>query len=78
MPNAEEVAPWVAIIERLWDDPDFEAEHRRPARLRFNDGRSTARHDNMRSFFRRRPQRVKLCRRVPQWGNHPGSFARWA
>jgi hypothetical protein len=25
------VAPWVAVIERLWDDPIFEAEHRRRA-----------------------------------------------
>ncbi len=29
VPTAQEVAPWVAVIERLWDDPDFEAEHRR-------------------------------------------------
>jgi glycosyltransferase involved in cell wall biosynthesis len=28
VPSAREVAPWVAIIERLWDDPDFEARHR--------------------------------------------------
>lgn len=27
-PTAREVAPWVATIERLWDDPDFEARHR--------------------------------------------------
>ncbi len=29
LPTAQEVAPWVAVIERLWDDPEFEAEHRR-------------------------------------------------
>ena len=29
VPTAQEVAPWVAVIERLWDDPAFEAEHRR-------------------------------------------------
>jgi glycosyltransferase involved in cell wall biosynthesis len=29
VPTAQEVAPWVAVIERLWDDPEFEAEHRR-------------------------------------------------
>ena len=29
--DGEEVAPWVAVIERLWDDPAFEAEHRRRA-----------------------------------------------
>jgi len=28
MPTAREVAPWVATIERLWDDPEFEARHR--------------------------------------------------
>jgi hypothetical protein len=26
------VVPWAAIIERLWDDPDFEARHRELAR----------------------------------------------
>ena len=28
IPTAREVAPWVAAIERLWDDPDLEARHR--------------------------------------------------
>jgi glycosyltransferase involved in cell wall biosynthesis len=28
VPTAHEVAPWVAAIERLWDDPAFEARHR--------------------------------------------------
>lgn len=28
VPGPREVAPWVAIIERLWDDPAFEARHR--------------------------------------------------
>jgi len=31
VPTAEEVAPWVEAIIRLWDDPAFEAEHRRRA-----------------------------------------------
>jgi hypothetical protein len=31
VPTAQEVAPWVAVIERLWDDPEIEAEHRRRA-----------------------------------------------
>ena len=26
--TAREVAPWVTIVERLWDDPDFEHRHR--------------------------------------------------
>src|SRR5262249_46015915 len=33
IPSAREVAPWVAAIERLWDDPDFEARHRALARV---------------------------------------------
>lgn len=28
VPTAREVAPWVATIQRLWDDPGWEAEHR--------------------------------------------------
>ncbi len=28
VPGAREVAPWVAIIERLWDASDFEGRHR--------------------------------------------------
>jgi glycosyltransferase involved in cell wall biosynthesis len=31
VPTVHEVAPWVAVIERLWDDTEFEAEHRRRA-----------------------------------------------
>jgi glycosyltransferase involved in cell wall biosynthesis len=31
VPTAQEVAPWVAVIERLWGDPEFEADHRRRA-----------------------------------------------
>ena len=32
VPTAREVAPWAATIERLWDDPEFEARHRALAR----------------------------------------------
>ncbi len=31
VPTAHEFAPWAAVIERIWDDPEFEAEHRRRA-----------------------------------------------
>ncbi len=31
VPTAHEVAPWLAVIERLWDDPEFEVEHSRRA-----------------------------------------------
>ncbi len=30
--TAREVAPWVAVLEKLWDDPEFEARHRELAR----------------------------------------------
>jgi len=32
VPTAREVAPWVATVERLWDDPAFERRHRDRAR----------------------------------------------
>ncbi|SIN68781.1 Glycosyl transferase 4-like domain-containing protein [Singulisphaera sp. GP187] len=32
-PTAHEVAPWVATIERLWDDPSWETAHQERARL---------------------------------------------
>jgi glycosyltransferase involved in cell wall biosynthesis len=28
LPTSREVAPWIATIERLWDDPESEARHR--------------------------------------------------
>lgn len=42
VPTAREVAPWLATIERLWDDPAWEAEHRVRAResaTRWDDSR---------------------------------------
>ena len=32
IPTAREVAPWLAVIEKLWDDPEFESRHRALAR----------------------------------------------
>ncbi len=32
IPTAQEVAPWIATIERLWDDPAWEAAHQAHAR----------------------------------------------
>jgi glycosyltransferase involved in cell wall biosynthesis len=52
VPTPREVAPWVAIVERLWDDPDFEARHRDLARAeahRWDADRLVERYD---SFFR--------------------------
>ena len=56
VPTAQEVAPWVAVIERLWDDPEFEAEHRRRAltEARRWDGDKLA--EQYEGFFR------SLCR----------------
>jgi glycosyltransferase involved in cell wall biosynthesis len=34
VPTAREVAPWVAILERLWDDPAFAARQRERALAR--------------------------------------------
>lgn len=31
LPTAHEVGPWLGAIEQLWDDPAFEADHRRRA-----------------------------------------------
>jgi glycosyltransferase involved in cell wall biosynthesis len=51
VPTAREVAPWIATIERLWDDPAFEAAHRARAReeaKRWDDSTLAARYE---SFF---------------------------
>jgi glycosyltransferase involved in cell wall biosynthesis len=52
VPTPREVAPWVAIIERLWDDPEFEARHRELARAearRWDADRLIGRYED---FFR--------------------------
>ena len=56
VPTAQEVAPWVAVIERLWDDREFEAEHRRRSLAEAErwDGDKLA--EKYESFFR------ALCR----------------
>lgn len=45
LPTAQEVAQWVAVIERLCNDPKFEAEHRRRAlaEAKRSDGERLAR-----------------------------------
>jgi glycosyltransferase involved in cell wall biosynthesis len=52
VPTAQEVAPWVAVIERLWDDPEFEAEHRKRSLAEASrwDGDKLA--EQYESFFR--------------------------
>jgi hypothetical protein len=52
VPTPQEVAPWVAVIERLWDDPVFEAEHRSRALTEAKrwDGDKLA--EQYESFFR--------------------------
>jgi glycosyltransferase involved in cell wall biosynthesis len=52
VPSARAVAPWVARIERLWDDPEFEARHRALAQAearRWDAGRLVERYE---AFFR--------------------------
>ena len=51
VPSAREVAPWIAVIERIWDDKTFEAAHRARARecgKRWDDGLIT---DRYQDFF---------------------------
>jgi hypothetical protein len=53
VPTPREVAPWVATIERLWDDPQFEARHRALAKAearRWETGRVAAQYE---AFFQR-------------------------
>ncbi|MBN9123095.1 MAG: glycosyltransferase, partial [Planctomycetes bacterium] len=53
VPSAEEVAPWVAAIERLWDDPDFYAEHRSRALERSRAWEPDRLRPGIEAFFRR-------------------------
>ncbi len=34
IPTTREVAPWMAVLEKLWDDPEFEATHKARARAK--------------------------------------------
>jgi glycosyltransferase involved in cell wall biosynthesis len=52
VPTPRQVAPWVAAIEKLWDDPEFECWHRAVARdeaRRWDDDRLF---DEYERFFR--------------------------
>ena len=58
VPTPREVAPWVATIERLWDDPEFEAKHRALARAearRWDPDRVAEQYE---AFFRRSAREV--------------------
>ena len=52
VPSAREVAPWVALIARLWDDPAFEARHRDLARAESKRWDSDLLADRYLMFFR--------------------------
>jgi hypothetical protein len=52
VPTAHQVAPWVAVIERLWDDPEFEAEHTRRALAEAKRWDSQTVGDQYEQFFR--------------------------
>jgi glycosyltransferase involved in cell wall biosynthesis len=51
VPTAQEVAPWVAVIERLWDDHEFEAEHRRRALTEARRWNGTSLAEHYEEFF---------------------------
>jgi glycosyltransferase involved in cell wall biosynthesis len=50
VPTAREVEPWLAVIERLWDDPAWYAEHARRAAAeaaRWDAGRLAGRYEDL-------------------------------
>jgi glycosyltransferase involved in cell wall biosynthesis len=57
LPTADEVAPWIEAIIRLWDDPAFYAEHSQRARKEFERFTPEALGSRIAEFFRSvRPQ----------------------
>jgi glycosyltransferase involved in cell wall biosynthesis len=52
VPGPRDVAPWVATIERLWDDPAFEARHRALARAEARRWDANALVPRYEAFFR--------------------------
>ena len=62
VPTAQEVAPWLAVIERIWDDPEFEAEHRRRSLAEAKPGMGTNWRDCMMGFSNRRAAAAIVCR----------------
>ena len=65
VPSPREVAPWVAIVERLWDDPEFAERHRALALAearRWDAGRLVDRYEG---FFRAVGQ-TGHCRRAEE------------
>jgi glycosyltransferase involved in cell wall biosynthesis len=52
IPTAREVAPWVGVIERIWDDPEFEARHRRLAKEEARRGEGDLLAKRYYAFFR--------------------------
>jgi glycosyltransferase involved in cell wall biosynthesis len=53
VPTAREVAPWIAAIERLWDDPAFEQAHRERALAEARRWDDAVLADRYTAFFRR-------------------------
>jgi glycosyltransferase involved in cell wall biosynthesis len=51
VPTAQEVAPWLAGIERLWDDPEFEVQHRERALAEAKRWDRTSLADQYEEFF---------------------------
>ena len=52
VPDAADVAPWIKMIERLWDDPAFYEEHRATALERAKAWQPDKLRPAVESFFR--------------------------
>jgi glycosyltransferase involved in cell wall biosynthesis len=71
VPTAEEVAPWVAAIERIWDDPAWEAELQARARAaagRYDKDRILNIYENLLSGLRRSSSEPSPGDRAPSSG----------
>jgi len=51
MNDSDEVAPWLAVIERLWDDRAFEAKTGGGRRLKPTGGMAMSSHSRTKSCF---------------------------
>jgi glycosyltransferase involved in cell wall biosynthesis len=58
VPTPREVAPWIAIVERLWDDPKFEARHRELSRAEARRWDADRLVDRYECFFRSQSPRT--------------------
>src|SRR4029077_11596682 len=79
VPTAREVAPWVATIERLWDDPAFEARHRALAKAeaeRWDGDRLAEQYERLFASLRTTPGRQGTGRKERVFSIITGTFLR--